>query len=458
MLPKHAVILLLFKAAMNKKILLLLAIAIGLNFTVKAQSINSAKLDSLLSVLAANNKNMGSLAISQNGEIVYQKSIGNAVIDSPMTVPASAKTKYHIGSISKMFTGVMVLQLIEEGKLTLETTLDKFYPQVANAGKITIGMLLSHHSGLHNFTNDPTYMTYMLAPQTHEQMLTRIAAMKADFEPGAKGAYSNTNFVLLSYIIEKITNKSYPELVKQRIASKIGLKDTYYGGKTNVANNEALSYTYSNNKWSKFIETDMSIPSGAGSMVSTPADLDKFIEALFAGKLIKPASLEQMKTMKDGYGMAMFLTSYDDKQSYGHSGAIDAFRSELAYFPAEKIAVSYTSNGGSYGVDKIFKGVINIVCNKPYTLPVFKKLALKTEELDKYLGVYSSPDFPSKITMSKKNTTLLGQAAGQDVLTLDAIAKNVFEYEPYDIHIEFDPDKGQFTLTQRGKIKIFTRE
>jgi D-alanyl-D-alanine carboxypeptidase len=443
---------------MIKKILPLILLALGLNFSLHAQSLKKARLDSLLDVLAANNKSMGSLAISQNGEILYQRSIGNAVIDSPATVRASAKTKYHIGSISKMFTGVMVFQLIEEGKLTLETTLDKFYPQVANAGKITIGMLLSHHSGLHNFTNDPTYMTYMLAPQTHEQMLTRIAAMKADFESGAKGAYSNTNFVLLSYIIEKITNKSYPELVKQRIASKIGLKDTYYGGKTNVANNEALSYTYSNNKWSKFIETDMSIPSGAGSMVSTPADLDKFIEALFAGKLIKPASLEQMKTMKDGYGMAMFLTSYDDKQSYGHGGAIDAFRSELAYFPAEKIAVSYTSNGGSYGVDKIFKGVINIVCNKPYTPPVFKKLALKTEELDKYLGVYSSPDFPSKITMSKKNTTLLGQAAGQDVLTLDAISKNVFEYEPYDIHIEFDPDKGQFTLTQRGKIKVFTRE
>ena len=102
--------------------------------------------------------------------------------------------------------------------------------------------------------------------------------------------------------------------------------------------------------------------------------------------------------------------------------------------------------------------MIDIVLNKPYTLPVFKKFALKTEELDKYLGVYSSPDFPSKITMSKNNTTLLGQAAGQDALTLDAVAKNVFEYEPFDIHIEFDPDKGQFTLTQRGKIKVFTRE
>jgi D-alanyl-D-alanine carboxypeptidase len=443
---------------MIKRILLLVLLAVALSFNLQAQSLKKARLDSLLDVLAANNKSMGSLAISQNGELIYQRSIGNAVVDSPMTVPASAKTKYRIGSISKMFTGVMVFQLIEEGKLTLETTLDKFYPQVANAGKITIGMMLSHHSGLHNFTNDPAYMNYMGAAQTHEQMLTRIAAMKADFDPGTKGAYSNTNFVLLSYIIGKITRETYPELVKQRITSKIGLKDTYYGGKITAANNEALSYTYSNNKWSRFVETDMSIPSGAGSMVSTPADLDKFIEALFAGKLINPASLEQMKSIKDGYGMAMFLTQYNDRQSYGHGGAIDAFRSELAYFPAEKIAVAYTSNGGSYAIGKILTGVTSIVFNKPYTIPEFKKLALKTEELDKYLGVYSSPDFPSKITISKNNTTLLGQAAGQGQLALDAVDKNIFEFETYNIHIEFNPDKGQFTLTQNGKIKIFTRE
>jgi D-alanyl-D-alanine carboxypeptidase len=442
---------------MIKRILALAFLAIGLNTGSYAQTINKARLDSLLNVLAANNKSMGSLAISQNGLLVYQKSIGNAAIDSPATIPASAKTKYRIGSISKMFTGTMVMQLVEEGKLTLETTLDKFYPEIQNSAKITIGMMLSHHSGLHNFTADPVYMTYMLSPQTHEQMVARMALMKPDFEPGSKAVYSNTNFVLLSYIIEKITKKNYPELVKERVINKIGLKDTYYGVKTNTANNEALSYMY-DGKWKKFMETDMSIPSGAGSMVSTPADLDKFIEALFTGKLVKPASLELMKTMKDGFGLAMFLTPYDDKQSYGHGGSIDAYRSELAYFPAEKVAVSYTSNGGSYAVGKIFKGIINIVFNKPYTIPNFKTLALKTEDLDKYLGVYASPGFPLKITISKNNTTLLGTAAGQSALTLDAVAKNTFEFEPADIHIEFDPDKSQFTLKQNGKVTVFTRE
>ncbi|MET3980739.1 CubicO group peptidase (beta-lactamase class C family) [Mucilaginibacter sp. UYP25] len=173
---------------MIKKLLILFVLSAAISNALNAQTINKARLDSLLNVITANNRNMGSVTISQNGQIVYQRSIGNAAIDSPATIPATAKTKYRIGSISKMFTGVMVMQLVDEGKLTLATTLDKFYPQVPNAAKITIGMMLSHHSGLHNFTNDPAYMTYMLAPQTHEQMLTRIAAMKPDFDPGTKAS------------------------------------------------------------------------------------------------------------------------------------------------------------------------------------------------------------------------------------------------------------------------------
>jgi CubicO group peptidase (beta-lactamase class C family) len=421
---------------------------------VDAQSINKSRLDSLLNVLATNNKSMGSLAISQNGQLVYQKSIGYAVIDSPATIPASAKTKYRIGSISKMFTGVMVMQLVEEGKLTLETTLNKFYPQIPNSAKITIGMMLNHHSGLHNFTNDPAYMTYMLSPQTHEQMLARITAMKPDFEPGSKGQYSNTNFVLLSYIIERVTKKTYPEQVKQRVVNKIGLKDTYYGVKTNTANNEAYSYTY-DGKWKKFVETDMSIPTGAGSMVSTPADLDKFIEALFAGKLVRPASLEQMKTLKDNFGLAMFLIPFKGEKSYGHGGAIDAYRSELAYFPEQKLAVSYTANGGSYDPSKIMQGVLSICFNQAYTIPTF----VEVKSLDKYVGIYASKQMPLKITIKKEGNVLSAQATGQSAFPLDGTATaDRFEFEAAGIVMEFRPDKGEFTLKQGGVEYLFVKE
>jgi D-alanyl-D-alanine carboxypeptidase len=439
---------------MIKEVFSLALIALGLNTNLQAQTINKARLDSLLNVLASNNKSMGSLAISRDGKIIYQKSIGNAAIDSPATIPASAATKYRIGSISKMFTGVMVMQLIEEGEISLETTLDRFYPQVPNASKITIGMMLSHHSGLHNFTNDPTYLTYMLAPQTHEQMLVKIAAMKSDFEPGSKGQYSNTNFVLLSYIIEKITKRTYAEAVNKRIIFKIGLKDTYFGVKTNTANNEALSYSY-NGKWKKFWETDMSIPAGAGAMVSTPTDLDRFIEALFQRKLVKPASLEMMKTMKDKYGFAMFLSDFKGRASYGHGGAIDAYLSELAYFPAERLAVSYISNGGSYSPEKVMQGVFSIYFDEPYTIPKF----IEVSGSNKYLGVYASKQMPLKITIAKEGSALTAQATGQPSFQLDATTTaNKFEFNVAGIVMEFRPEKGEFTLKQGGGEYIFIKE
>ncbi|MFD0792958.1 serine hydrolase domain-containing protein [Mucilaginibacter litoreus] len=439
---------------MKKSLIALTLLFGGIYQPIHAQTVNTAKLDSLMDVLAANNKSMGSLAISQNGHIIYQKSIGYAAIDSPSTIPSTAKTRYRIGSISKMFTGVMIFQLIEQGKLTLQTTLDKYYPQIPNAGKITVGMMLNHHSGLHNFTNDPAYLEYMVKPQTHDQMLTRIAAMKPDFEPGAKGEYSNTNFVLLGYIVEKLTNKPYATAVKSMVIDKAGLKDTYYGKNINTGNNEALSYTYEG-KWKKFVDTDMSIPGGAGGMVSTPADLDKFIEAIFNGTLVKPASLAQMETLSDRFGMAMFKTPFNDKTGYGHGGAIDMFRSLVSYFPDQKLAVAYIANGGSYTPEQVLVGVLSIYFKTPYSIPTFAEV----KGADKYVGVYSSTTIPLKITITTDGAALFAQATGQSSFPLDAAGQpDVFKFDAAGIVMEFHPATSSFTLKQGGAQYEFTKE
>jgi D-alanyl-D-alanine carboxypeptidase len=442
---------------MNKKILILLLFTFCLGFNVRAQKVNSAKLDSLLDLLAANNKTMGSLAISQNGKIVYQKAVGFAVAGHAPIV-AGIKTKYRIGSITKMFTGVMAMQLVEEGKLTLETTLDKFYPQMPNAAKITMAMLLSHHSGLFNITNSPGFAAYMTTHQSHEQLVTKMVALTPAFEPGAKYEYSNTNFILLAYIIEKITGNTYPEEVEKRIITKIGLKDTYYGAKINPAINEALPYSFYE-LWKELPQTDMSIPSGAGAMVSTPADLCKFAEALYNGKLVSKATLQQMLPAKENYGLAMHKIDFEDKTGYGHGGAIDGFRTTLTYFPQENLAVAYTANGTSYSPEKLVQNALSIYFNRPFTLPVFAKpLAITSADLDKYLGVYASPGFPLKITVIKNGATLYGQATGQGPLKLETTQKDIFTHEPAGIVMEFAPEKNQFTLKQGGRVTVFTQE
>ncbi|MDB5130708.1 MAG: hypothetical protein JWR02_457 [Mucilaginibacter sp.] len=441
---------------MIKKISLALFLALAVNCSAKAQNFNKAKLDSFFTALSANNKSMGSVAISNNGKVVYQNAIGYSQINGNFKTPATIKTKYRIGSITKMFTATMIFQLIEEGKLSLTTPLSNYFPQMPNAAKITIGEMLSHRSGLHNFTNDSLYMTYMARPQTEADMLAIMSAEKPDFEPDTKAQYSNTNFVLLGYVIEKVTGKPYRDELKKRITSKIGLTDTYYGGKANTANNEAYSYTFIN-EWQQQPETDMSIPGGAGALVSTPTDLVKFIEALFGGKLVSQKSLDQMKTMRDNYGMAMFVIPFYERKSYGHNGGIDGFTSMLGYFPDDKLAIAYISNGGTYSTNNVIIGVLSIYFNRPFKIPDFKTFQLKTEDLDKYIGNYTSTQIPLKIAISKNNTTLIGQAAGQPPLALETVSATKFIYSAAGITLQFNPDKDEFTLLQGGQNYLFTK-
>lgn len=422
-----------------------------------AQNLHKPKLDSLFATFQSQNKAMGSLAISSNGVVVYQKQIGFLSIHGNDKLSPDVHTKYRVGSITKMFTAVMIFQLIEEGKLSLSTPLSTWYPQLPNAAKITISNMLDHRSGLHNFTNDTSYVKYMKLTRTPQQMLAVFARMKPDFEPDAKAAYSNTNFVLLGYILEKLTQKSYPEELKERITSKLGLKDTYYGGKTSVKNNEAYSYAFGES-WTQLPETDMSIPGGAGAIISTPTDLVKFIEALFAGKLVSAEHLELMKTQKEHYGMAMFELDFADKKGYGHNGGIDGFTSVLTYFPDTKLAIAYCSNGGSYSTDKIKNDALSVYFNMPLSNPEIKTVTLKTDELDKYLGVYSSTQLPLKVTISKDNTTLKAQATGQGQFVLEAIGQDKFSFDPSGIVMEFEPAKNQFTLKQGGGTFLFTKE
>lgn len=438
---------------MKFKILLTAFFIFALFNAAFAQSPDKAKLDKFFDMLAENNKAMGSLTISKDGKVIYSRAVGFSRIDGSEKKASTPATRYRIGSISKMFTAVMIFQLAQEGKLKLTDALDKFYPQIPNAKKITIVQLLSHRSGIHSFTSDPDFPTWLMKPKTQSEMLALIAKGKPDFEPDAQQVYSNANYVLLGYIVEKVTKKSYQDALKERISSKIGLADTYLGGKTNVNNNESFSYNYAGN-WKVETETDLSIPGGAGAIISTPTDLTKFIQALFDLKLVSQESLNQMKTN----AMGMFPFPLDDKTLYGHTGGIDGFNSMLVYLPEEKLAVAYTSNGMVYPINDILLGVFDIYRNKPFSIPTFETVAVSAEDLEKYVGVYSSAGFPLKITITRDVSTLYAQATGQSAFPLEATAKDKFKFDTAGVVIEFDAGKNQMILKQGGREISFTKE
>lgn len=439
----------------------LLSVLILLVFSVSAfaQDFDKAKLDQFFDALSANNKGMGSLAIAKDGKIVYSRAVGISHVGDNGYVNSDAKTKYRIGSITKTFTATLVMQLVEEGKLKLDDTLGKFFPEIPNANKITVAQLLTHRSGIHNYTSDAAYyLSYSRRPQTHEQMVSVIAKTAPDFEPGTKAAYSNSNYLLLGYIAEKVSGKSYQDLLKEKITSKVNLADTFYGGKINGANGESESFDFVRANWKMLAETDMSVAGGAGALLSTPTDLTTFIAALFDGKLVSQKSLDQMKTMTDNYGSGIVQFPFGEKKFFGHNGSIDGFSSTLGYQPEDKLAISYISNGTVYPVNDVMIAALSIYYNKPFDVPTFKPLQLSAAELEKFAGVYSTQAFPLKITFVVKNNALFGQATGQGELLFEATDKNKFRFEPAGIFIEFDAEKSMMTLKQAGREIVFTKE
>ncbi len=420
-----------------------------------SQPTDRSKLDQYFQVLGKADKFMGSVAISKDRKLIYTTAVG--FLDRVNKVVATENTIYRIGSISKTFTAVLILKSAEEGKLKLTETIETYFPTIKNGSKISISDLLYHRSGIHNFTDSPDYLTWNTLPKSEAEMISIIAKPESDFEPGSKSAYSNSNYVLLSYILVKIYNQPYEAILHSKIIKPLKLTNTRFGGKINAKNNEAYSYRFTT-AWSLEPETDMSIPMGAGSIISTPTDIILFMEALFNNELISSASLEQMKTLKDRYGMGLFQFPFYESRGFGHTGGIDGFSSVFTYFPEAKVAYALTSNGSNFNTNNISIAVLSYAYNKPFEIPNFNTVALTSTDLDKYLGIYVSKQLPLQITVSKNNATLMAQATGQAAFSLEATEVDKFKFEAAGVVMEFNPAENQMTLKQGGGVFTFTRQ
>lgn len=419
------------------RLLLLLVLLLGL--TLNAQGFRPSKLDSLLKYVERSQEGMGSLSIFRNGIEVYQYSIGFADLDKNIT--NASRTRYRIASITKTYTATIIMQLIDEGKLSLDTKLSTFYQGFENGDLITIEQMLQHRSGIINFTNTSGYRRYKGNPISRKKLIHEIIELGCDFEPNEKSNYSNSNYVLLGFIIEKIEGKSFNKVLQERIIKKLKLKDTYLGSKIGKRKNEAFSYTELKH-WKAVKETDMSFPLAAGAMVATPSDINRFYSALFNGELISAASLKKMKTTNGAYGIGLWEMPFYKKEGFGHTGSIDGFQSYALYLPIDRLSIAYTSNGVGMPVEDLMIGVLSIFYNKEYKFPDFKKIIKVTSEsLDQYMGVYSSPSFLLKITISAKGAHLYGQATGESLFPLEHIHSHIFKSDQAGFIMEFIPNE-----------------
>jgi D-alanyl-D-alanine carboxypeptidase len=429
--------------------------ALVLSAAGPARALDKAGLDQFFDRLAEKNKAMGSLVLAKDGDVLYARCIGFGRIDGAVRTPLTAASRFRIASVTKMYTAVMILQLVEEGKLKLTDTLDAFVPQVPNAAKITVGQMLSHRSGIPNVRPDQVPWKPGDAV-TKDEMLAQIVKGVPEFEPGTKHSYSNSGYFLLGQILEKVTAKSYAQALDERILSRIGLKDTYVAtGPIDVNKGEAQTYVYAGGDWKQGFETH---PSIARQLVSTPADMARFIGALFDLKLISRQSLDQMTTIRDGDGMGITTFTFAGKTFYGETGGGDNYGTWLAYLPEEKLAVAYATNAKVYPVKDIVVGVVDLYYDKPFQIPAFDAIAVGPEVLDQYIGVYSSPGAPKKWTVTRDGGTLFVRPGNDGAAALEATASDKFQLFGGKVTFEFDAAKGEMILKRAGREMTFTKD
>ena len=352
---------------MKKISLLLLFISLNSFSQYNSDSFfNKQKIDSLFNVLDINNEYMGTISVFKDKKEIYSRSIGYSDINN--NILSNESTRYRIGSISKIFTAVLIMQLVEEKKLNLNDKLSQYFPDIKLSNEITIEQLLTHRSGIYNYTDIKDYESWMEKPLSQKELISKINKNKRRFKPNKKFEYSNSNYFLLSLIIEQIENGRFNKILEKKILIPYNLNQTYCC--TNEENNNvAKSYYNINNKWKEATNTDLRTAAGAGGIISTAKEINKFFNLLFNNKIINKESLDLMtyNLKTSDYGFGIFEYDFFNSSGYGHNGRIDGFISTACYFLEEEISVTYLNNGFRPDINRILIKVLGEAFKTDYT-------------------------------------------------------------------------------------------
>ena len=286
---------------------------------------------------------MGSILMARDGRMLFEKSYGFANLKE--TVPISAQTRFRIGSLTKQFTAAAVLLLEDRGKLKTAELLKHYLPDAPAAWeKITVYHLLTHTSGIPDYV-DSGFESIKAKAITPEQLIKIFRNRPLEFSPGMKESYSSSNYILLGYLIERITGQTYGEFLRANIFGPLGMNDSGVdNGETNVPQ-EATGYYVDNGSLTIADYVNMTSAYSAGSIYSTPQDLLRWEQGLFGGKLLSNAALKKMTTpFLSGYACGLHVEEPGGRKIIYHSGRIDGFSGYLAYYPDDKLVIVALSN------------------------------------------------------------------------------------------------------------------
>jgi CubicO group peptidase (beta-lactamase class C family) len=333
-----------------------------------------------------------------DGVVVYRGARGMANME--LGIPLSADQVFRLGSITKQFTGAAIMMLEEQGKLAVSDPITKYLPNYPTHGHtITIEHLLTHTSGIYNYTNIPGYFENRVRSDLSTQELVEVFQdLDMDFAPGERWNYSNSGYVLLGAILEEVTGESYADFVQENIFEPLGMHDSHYGGPQLIPGRVA-GYVQDGEGYVNAPYLSMTQPHAAGSLLSTVDDLTTWHAALASGELISPESYQRMTSpfmLNSGeaseYGYGFNVAEIRDMKAIHHGGGINGFVTFALWLPEEEIYVAALSNipGVGAGPGQLSLKVGALLAGNPY--PEFQRVELSEEILARYVGVYRIDD------------------------------------------------------------------
>jgi len=414
---------------------LVLAFVLTAAATCVAQE--AARFDEVIKPYVDAHRFMGSVLVARGREVVFEKSFGSANLE--WNIPNSPTTKFRLGSITKQFTAASILLLEERGKLKIDDPVKTYLPDAPAAwDQITIFNLLTHSSGIPNFTSFPNYRSIEPFATTPEQLVALFRDKPLDFAPGEKYVYSNSGYVLLGYLIEKIAGQSYESFVQQNIFTPLGMKDSGYDSNSAIIEHRAAGYTLTPKGFTNAGFINMTIPFSAGALYSTTEDLLRWEQGIFGGKVVSPASLKKMTTpFKGGYAFGLLIKSNDGRTAIFHNGGIEGFNTAMAYYPDSMVAVIVLGNMNGTAPDELVDKLGRVANGEKLLAPSQRTaISLPREALASYVGVYQfAPTFSIAITLD--GDQLFEQASNQVKIPIYPESDTKFFLKVVDAQLEF---------------------
>jgi CubicO group peptidase (beta-lactamase class C family) len=414
-----------------------------------------ARMDQVVQSYVAGKKFMGTVLVAQDGKILLDKGYGYANLE--WQVPNNPEAKFRLGSITKQFTAASILLLEERGKLKTDDLVKKYMPDAPAAwDKITIYNLLTHTSGIPSFTGFADYRSTEATPTDPEKLVARFRDKPLEFQPGEKWKYSNSGYVLLGYLIEKISGQKYRDFVQENIFKPLGMKDSGYDSNSAIILHRAYGYSPGPNGPENAGYIDMSIPFSAGALYSTTHDLLRWEQGLFGGKVLSAASLKKMTTpFKEDYACGLMVHTVNGHTEIEHGGGIEGFNTQLAYFPDDKLTVIVLGNLNGDAPESIAANLAAVAHGQNVVLPSERKeITVPSSVLAGYAGTYElTPTFSIAITL--EGNQLMEQATNQPKFPIFAESETEFFLKVVNAQIEFfKNEKGEvayLVLHQGGR-------